>query len=207
MVSLDGSRLTLVVATQGSPLRSQCVSVDLEVGRKYSQIHRFAAVAGVDKPPLIHARGALGGALRDLDWYCADARFLLEHNLIRFDLPQLQAAQPDLQLLRMPAIDTLWLNPLAFPCNPYHHLVKHYKDGQMQSDRLNDPELDVRLVLTLLDTQVAAFTQVGQNQRDQLLVWHWLTSLAEAHSGFDAVFASVRAKGRPTAVLARPAMA
>lgn len=27
-------------------------------------------------------------------------------------------------------IDTLWLNPLAFPRNPYHHLVKHYQDGR-----------------------------------------------------------------------------
>jgi ATP-dependent DNA helicase RecQ len=30
-------------------------------------------------------------------------------------------------------IDTLWLNPLAFPRNPYHHLVKHYQDGRLQA--------------------------------------------------------------------------
>ena len=39
------------------------------------------------------------------------------------------------------------LNPLAFPRNPYHHLVKHYQDGQLNRGRVNDPELDARLAL------------------------------------------------------------
>ncbi len=29
----------------------------------------------------------------------------------------------------MPLLDTLKLSPLAFPRNPYHRLLKHYKDG------------------------------------------------------------------------------
>ena len=49
--------------------------------------------------------------------------FLLGHNLIDFDLPHLRAANPDLRLLQLPAVDTLRLNPLAFPRNPYHYLV------------------------------------------------------------------------------------
>lgn len=36
---------------------------------------------------------------------------------------------------------------LAFPRNPYHHLVKHYPHGQLQRGRWNDPELDARLTL------------------------------------------------------------
>lgn len=141
-------------------LLDSCVSLDLEVGRKDSRIRQFAAVGASSRPALTYQRGPLGPALLDMDQYCTDARYLLGHNLIRFDLPQLQAAQPHLRLLSMPAIDTLWLNPLAFPRNPYHHLVKHYQDGQLQSGRLNDPELDARLTLTLLQSQLEAFDQI-----------------------------------------------
>jgi hypothetical protein len=72
------------------------------------------------------------------------AAFVLGHNLIAFDLPHLAAVRPDLRLLQLPAIDTLRLNPLAFPRNPYHHLVKHYRNGPLQGDRVNDPELPRR---------------------------------------------------------------
>ncbi|MYH42768.1 MAG: hypothetical protein F4131_03585, partial [Acidimicrobiaceae bacterium] len=61
------------------------------------------------------------------------------HNIIKFDLPHLQAAAPGLGLLGMPVVDTLWLNPLAFPANPYHHLVKHYKDAPLKRSQRNDP--------------------------------------------------------------------
>ena len=63
--------------------------------------------------------------MRKLDNLADRALYLLGHNLIAFDLPQLRAAQPNLRLLSKDVIDTLRLNPLAFPRNPYHHLVKH----------------------------------------------------------------------------------
>ena len=68
--------------------------------------------------------------------------FLLGHNTIDFDIPHLQAANSRLRLLQLPVVDTLRLNPLAFPPNPYHHLVKHYQDGSLRRGRINDPELD-----------------------------------------------------------------
>lgn len=68
--------------------------------------------------------------------------FLLGHNIRKHDLPHLRAAKPELALLSWPVIDTLWLNPLAFPRNPYHRLVKHYQDGQLSRGQLNNPELD-----------------------------------------------------------------
>ena len=40
--------------------------------------------------------------------------------------------RPRLAKLAEAPIDTLWLNPLAFPRNPYHHLVKHYHDGRLR---------------------------------------------------------------------------
>ena len=68
-------------------------------------------------------------ALAELDALAEGAAFPLDHNPIVFDLPHLAAANPDLRLLKMSAVDTLRLNPLAIPRHPYHHLVKHYQDG------------------------------------------------------------------------------
>lgn len=64
------------------------------------------------------ARGRLSAALGRLDRLASGANFLLGHNLIAFDLPHLRAANPGLRLLRLPAVDTLMLNPLAFRRNP-----------------------------------------------------------------------------------------
>ena len=95
-------------------------------------------------------------AFAKLDELSRGADFLLGHNLIAFDLPHLKAANPGLRLLRLPAVDTLRLNPLAFPRNPYHHLVKHYQDGQLKRGRINDPELDARLTLEVFNNQQKA---------------------------------------------------
>ena len=65
------------------------------------------------------------GEVRKLDRMARGARFVLGHNLIAFDIPHLQAAYPGLGLLSLPRLDTLLLNPLAFPRRPYHRLVKH----------------------------------------------------------------------------------
>ena len=116
------------------------------------------------------------------------------HNLIDFDLPHLQAANPGLRLLRLPAVDTLRLNPLAFPRNPYHHLVKHYQDGQLKRGRINDPELDARLALEVFDNQQEALRDA---QTDLLTAWHWLTT-ADDGAGFDRVFESLRGSPRPS---------
>lgn len=109
-----------------------CLSIDLEIGRQDGRIHQFAAVRGDTGQVFVRGTDSLAGALLRLDNFAKDSAFLLGHNLIAFDLPHLKAARPDLELLNIPAIDTLLLNPLAFPRNPYHHLVKHYQDGQLK---------------------------------------------------------------------------
>ena len=91
-------------------------------------------------------------------------------------------------------MDTLRLNPLAFPRNPYHHLVKHYQDGQLRRGRINDPELDARLALEVFDNQREALRAAPP---DLLRAWHWLTA-ADDGKGFDMVFRSLRGVGRPT---------
>ncbi|WP_230209799.1 hypothetical protein [Solemya velum gill symbiont] len=107
----------------------RCLSVDLEVGLKDSIIHQFAGVRGDTGDSYVKGKNKLDAELEALDAFSEGVSFLLGHNIIAFDIPHLQAAKPDLKLLDLPAVDTLQLNPLAFPKNPYHHLVKHYQDG------------------------------------------------------------------------------
>lgn len=178
-----------------SNFSSRCLSLDLEVGKQDRRIHAFAAVRPDVDQPLVFQEGDLAAALAELDEFADDADFLLGHNLIDFDLPHLKAAKPDLQLLKLPAVDTLRLSPLAFPRNPYHHLVKHYQDGQLKRGRLNDPELDARLALDVFDEQQTALRDAP---RGLLEAWHWLTGTGPDGAGFDAVFDAIRSELRPT---------
>jgi ATP-dependent DNA helicase RecQ len=122
-------------------------------------------------------------ALDALDRYAVGADFVLGHNLIAFDAPHLAAVHPELRLLRKPMIDTLWLNPIAFPRNPYHHLVKHYQDGRLQGGHLSDPELDAKLVLTVLSNQVEALREIERSTPDTTRAYHYLSTTQPAHSG------------------------
>ena len=186
------------------PLR--CLSLDLEVGRRDGRIRAFAAVRAETGKALTFRGGALGPALVRLDAFAGDADCLLGHNLIAFDLPHLAAANPGLRLLRLPAVDTLWLNPLAFPRNPYHHLVKHYQDGQLKRGRVNDPELDARLALGVFGDQQKALKALRDEAPDLLAAWHWLATTAPGGAGFDAFFAAVRDAPRPSGAEARAAI-
>ena len=186
--------------------RPRCLSLDLEVGVNDRRIRAFAAVRPDTGGRLVFRGGSLTAALSKLDALADGASFLLGHNLIAFDLPHLAAAKPDLRLLQLPAVDTLWLNPLAFPRNPYHHLVKHYQDGQLKRGRLNDPELDARITLALLRDQRDALTAVTREEPELMAAWHRLTTGAGDRSGFNTFFASLRGALRPSDAQAREAI-
>ena len=183
---------------------TRCLSLDLEVGRADDRIHALAGVRPDTGQSVAVPRVGRNPAqaLARLDELADGADFLLGHNLIDFDLPHLQAANPNLRLLDLPAVDTLRLNPLAFPRNPYHHLVKHYQDGSLIRGRLNDPELDARLVLEVFDNQQRAFRETGP---ELLTAWHWLTT-TDGGAGFDRFFSSVRQTARPSATEAQAAI-
>lgn len=172
-----------------------CVSVDLEVNKGNQRIRAFAAVRPGTGDTLVFQRGNLARALRELDEFAIGASFVLGHNFVAFDLPHLVAANPNLQLLNIPIVDTLRLNPLAFPKHPYHHLVKHYQDGELKRGRLNDPELDARLTFEVLVNQHDAFKRT---EPELLLAWHWLTTLTPKVTGVDAFFSVVRDSTRPS---------
>ena len=176
------------------------LSLDLEVVKRNGRIRAFAAVrSDTGRSFEFHGGKFDGGkfmaALAKLDTFAAGVDALLGHNLIAFDLPHLKAVQPNLRLLRLPAVDTLRLNPLAFPRNPYHHLVKHYQDGQLKRGRINDPELDARLTLEVFENQQPA---LRQSAPDLLAAWHWLSTADADGAGFDACFAALRQAPRPS---------
>jgi ATP-dependent DNA helicase RecQ len=158
------------------------------------------------RPPILAKKRDLGAALDCLEAQSADAEYLLGHNIIRHDLPHLDAVRSTLAKLFRSPIDTLWLNPLAFPRNPYHHLVKHYQDGRLQAGHVNDPELDARLVFQVLRNQLAALTEQNSEQPDAIAAFHFLTTRMENSGGFDAVFREVRGAQEPDRPAAREAI-
>ncbi len=207
---------------------SRCLSIDLEVSPRDGRIHALAGVradTGRSVTWTLKARGddLAGGrvtcrdgddvawvkdrcsvdeALTALDGLAEDADFVVGHNIIKFDLPHLRAAAPGLGLLRMPVVDTLWLNPLAFPANPYHHLVKHYKDAPLKRSHRNDPYLDAQLALQVFNDQQHQFAVA---QPELVTAWHWLTT-SRAAAGFDLFFTALRGSRRPEVAEAREAM-
>ncbi len=192
------------VLRNGGNVLARCLSLDLEVGRADGRIHAMAGVRpDIGQTVVIPRVGDnLAQALARLDELANGADFALGHNLIAFDLPHLRAANPRLRLLDLLAVDTLRLNPLAFPRNPYHHLVKHYQDGSLIRGRRNDPELDARLTLEVFDNQQKAFREA---RAELLTAWHWLTTAVDS-AGFDQFFAFLRASPRPSDAEARDAI-
>ena len=174
-------------------LRS-CISLDLEVNKENKRIRAFAAIRfDLDKTYQFRS-GNLVRSLQELDAFAAGASFVLGHNLVAHDLPHLEAVNPGLRLLQMPVVDTLRLNPLAFPANPYHGLVKQYQDGQLKQGQLNNPELDARLTFDVLVDQYHAFQKA---EPDLLPAWHWLTTETPELTGVDAFFTVIRESKRP----------
>ena len=179
------------------PLR--CLSLDLEVNKKDGRIRCFAGVRSDTGQRVLYRGGGLGEALAQLDALADGAECVLGHNLIAFDLPHLNAANPGLGLLNLPIIDTLRLSPLAFPRNPYHHLVKHYQDPRLKRRQLNDPELDARLALEVFEDQRRMLREAVP---DLLTAWHRLiTPNPEGRDrALDALFSELRGSCRPTDV-------
>ncbi len=179
-------------------LRSRCLAIDLEVGKQSGELHRFAAIRG-DLPdrPLVYSGAKLREGLRELDAMAAGAKYVVGHNLIAFDLPQLRAVAPDSALFSLPAIDTLRLSPLAFPRNPYHRLVKHYKEARLLRTTPSDPELDSRLCLELLAEEVVTFQALAEENPALLAAYQWLCGKRSEDAGFAAVFSAAGGQSCP----------
>ncbi len=124
----------------------------------------------------------------------AKAGFIAGHNIIAHDLPVLDAAFSLPELKRLPAIDTLYLSPLAFPRNPYHRLTKN--DRLVRSSK-NHPARDCDSSRVILEDSVAAFASVLRDDRasERLRLTRWLLARAElpwnGSAGLDLLFAEI----------------
>ena len=189
-----------------SEILSRCLSIDLEVDPKEARIFAFAAVPEGDGEGIVHRKGDPKAALEKLDLFCAGFAHVIGHNILRHDLPHLMAVSPRFAKLADAPIDTLWLNPLAFPRNPYHHLVKHYRDGRLQSGHVNDPEFDARLVFEVLRNQIDAFVSLNALSPETVMAYHWLCCRGPGSDGFDRLFSDVRRASIPTEAEAHEAI-
>lgn len=97
--------------------------------------------------------------LEQLDNFADNADYVLGHNLLGHDFPILKAASPWLKLLDKPVIDTLYLSPLAFPQNPYHHLVKNYK---LVRSSISSPVDDAKLAASVFKDQWESFIAMSE---------------------------------------------
>ena len=176
------------------PTLRRCISLDLEVSHKDNILLAAAAYRPDTDDSLSMSGRPNRGSLQRFDRLAENALFLLGHNIISFDIPHLQALNPTLDILKLPVVDTLRLNPLAFPRHPYHHLVKHYKEGGLVRRQINDPLLDSKLAVEALSNQLKALQEAPA---ELLTAWHWLTA-TETGSGFDLVFSTIRDAHKPS---------
>ena len=164
------------------------LSIDLEGATTISAI----GAIGTDRVNTFAWKGGSRGldrALAELEGFARGAYCLVGHNIIEHDLPLLAKQAPDLELLHLPAIDTLYLSPLARPENPYHHLVKQHHEPGLARTQVNDPLLDAELTLELLADIV---DDLGGKDSDLLLAWHALFAAGVKAHAFDALFRTVR---------------
>ncbi|MDE0027084.1 MAG: UvrD-helicase domain-containing protein [Spirochaetaceae bacterium] len=179
------------------------LSIDLEGS---GNIHAIGAIR-TDRSTTFTWRGdrkGLPAALAALDDFSEGASYLVGHNIIEHDRELLAKHASHLELLHLAAIDTLYLSPLAFPENPYHHLVKQYQEPALARAQINDPLLDAGLTLELL-ADVA--DKLKSTDKDLLLAWHALLSAGVRGHAFDHLFRTVRpAEATPGIADAIPAI-
>lgn len=192
----------------GKPFQPLCIAIDLEVSKTNGRLHQIGALRA-DTDDRLHWRGSdPATGLDQLDALVNGAAFVLGHNILRFDLPQLAALRPGMQLLALPVVDTLWLNPLAFPRNPYHHLVKHYQDGPLAGGHHpNNPLKDAELAVEVFRSQHEALSALQQSAPELLAAWHWLTTQDDSVSGINRFFMTLRDQPRPALASAHTAIA
>ena len=131
--------------------------LDLETTRSGKIRHIGAVFNGTVFEKKEHAGSR--AVLEQLDDLGRKASFILGHNLLGHDFPVLKTVAPWLKILDKPVIDTLYLSPLAFPENPYHHLVKDYK---LVKSAINSPVEDARLAASVFQDQWQSFVALGE---------------------------------------------
>ncbi len=146
----------------------RCLFLDLETGPQNRIFHIGALFMG--RTFERKGRFEVWEAVQALDKAAKDASCVLGHNLLGHDLPVLRSQAPGSGLLCLPVIDTLYLSPLAFPENPYHHLIKGYK---LVRDSLNDPVADAELSASLFRDQWKVFAELNRDEQEPLSFYRY----------------------------------
>jgi ATP-dependent DNA helicase RecQ len=139
-------------------------------------------------------RHSIAALVQELRALAAQSRFVAGHNIIAHDLPMLAAAFSTTEIGKLPAIDTLYLSPLAFPRNPYHALVKN--DHLVRSSK-NHPVRDCDSSKVVLEDAVIALRTVLDDPQgnERLALTRWLLSRANlpwnGSQGFDLFFSEL----------------
>jgi ATP-dependent DNA helicase RecQ len=133
----------------------QCLLFDIEINEN-NVIYSIGAAFNGESFLIKPGKKISPRQLQEFDEFCRPAPFILGHNILSHDIPRLRQLASSLQLLQKPAVDTLYLSPLAFPENPYHRLVKNYR---IVRDSVNDPVQDALLAGKVFAEQWDAFAE------------------------------------------------
>ena len=112
----------------------KCLSMDLEISPDTGVLQAMAAYRPDTGYELKIGRGECQRpqASSRLEYMAKGASFVLGHNITHHDLPHLKATFPNCKVLEMPVVDTLHLNPLAFPQHPLSRVNHNCRFGVNQ---------------------------------------------------------------------------
>jgi len=168
----------MTVSVECNEFLRQCLLFDIEVNEQ-NRIYSIGAVFQGRKFQVNSGKEIGDKQLHALDEFGADAAYILGHNILKYDIPRLEKRAPFLKFLHKPAIDTLYLSPLAYPENPYHRLVKDYK---LVRDSINNPTEDALLAGRVFCEQWQAFCAQKVGKRVPLTLYR---SFLQKDSRFD----------------------
>ncbi len=155
---------------------NRCLLFDIETNES-GEIYALGAVFNGKQFHTRSGQRVTEKELAELDDFGRNAEFILGHNILAHDIPCLRKRDTSLAFLRKPAVDTLYLSPLAFPENPYHRLVKDY---QLVRDSVNNPAEDALLAGRVFTEQWDAFSRLLTAGSDAPLIYRgFLNSTTE----------------------------
>ncbi len=167
--------------------QNSCLLFDIEINKK-NIIYSVGAALGDQTFQIPPGKAVDQKALEEFNAFGKEAEYILGHNLLSHDIPRLKKVSPNLDVLERPAIDTLYLSPLAYPANPYHRLVKDY---QIVRDSVNDPVQDAKLAGRVFAEQWTAFLQQIESGSETPIIYHSFFQKDPKLAGTASAFAAM----------------
>ncbi len=176
------------MANDSQDFLQQCLLFDIEINER-GAVYAIGAVFQGGRFLVNPGRRIGLRQLQELDEFGAGASYVFGHNILSHDIPRLRQLAPSLGILQKPAVDTLYLSPLAFPANPYHRLVKDYK---IVRDSVNDPVEDALLAGKVFKEQWDGFVEQLTSGSDVVTLYR---SFLQVDSYLSGTAAALQAMG------------